>query len=146
MYCKNLLKRSRNLKTVFYCKEYKRYIDYRTDCKNCSKWNMKTNKPIKKRTAKQNKLEKERFSILTTDFTKCYICGKPKKEIHELYGGCNRQTSMKLGLCIPICRMCHNKWEIDKEFRKKYQAIGRNKFIELYGYDKFMQEFKKSYL
>lgn len=53
---------------------------------------------------------------------------------------------MKLGLCIPICRLCHNRWEIDKEFRKKYQAIGRNKFIELYGYEKFMEEFKKSYL
>ena len=146
MLCANLLKRNRNLKTVFYCKEYKRYINYRTDCQNCLKLILRRNMPIKKRTGKQNKLEKERYSILTTDFTKCYICGKPKNEIHEIYGGCNRQTSMKLGLCIPICRMCHNKWEIDKEFRKKYQAIGRNKFIELYGYDKFMQEFKKSYL
>lgn len=146
MLCVNLLKRSRNLKTVFYCKEDKRYIDYKTDCKNCSKMILKANKPIKKRTAKQNKIEKQRFSILTTDFTKCYICGKSKNEIHEIYSGSNRQTSMKLGLCIPICRICHNRWEIDKEFRKKYQAIGRNKFIELYGYDKFMEEFKKSYL
>lgn len=146
MLCANLLKRSRNLKIVFYCKEYKRDIDYRIDCKNCSKWKIKANTPIRKRTAKQNKIERQRFSILTTDFKKCYICGKPKNEIHELYGGCNRQTSMKLGLCIPICRLCHNRWEIDKDFRKKYQAIGRNKFIELYGYDKFMQEFKKSYL
>lgn len=116
------------------------------DSKSSLKTILKRNTPIKKRTAKQNKLEKQRFSILTTDFTICYICGKPKNEIHELYGGCNRQTSMKLGLCIPICRLCHNRWEIDKEFRKKYQSIGRNKFIELYGYDKFMQEFKKSYL
>ena len=85
IYCKNLLKRSRNLKTVFYCKEYKRYIDYKIDCQNCSKRILKANTPIKKRTAKQNKLEKERFSILTTDFTKCYICGKPKNEIHELF-------------------------------------------------------------
>lgn len=116
------------------------------DNKSSLKTNLKRNRPIKKRTAKQNKIEKERFSILTTDFTKCYICGKPKNEIHEIYSGSNRQTSMKLGLCIPICRICHNRWEIDKDFRKKYQAIGRNKFIELYGYDKFMEEFKKSYL
>ena len=146
MYCANLLKRSKNYKTVFYCKKYKRYINISIDCESCSDFILKRNKPIRKRTNKQNKLEKQRFSILTTDFTKCYICGKPKNEIHEIFSGSNRQTSMKLGLCIPICRLCHNRWEINKEFRKKYQLIGRNKFIELYGYDKFMQEFKKSYL
>lgn len=146
MLCANILKRSRNLKTVFYCKEFKKYIDISNDCQNCSKWKMKANTLIRKRTAKQNKLEKQRFSILTTDFTKCYICGKPKSEIHEIFSGSNRQTSMKLGLCIPICRLCHNRWKIDKEFRKHYQAIGRNKFIELYSHDKFMKEFKKSYL
>lgn len=146
MLCANIFKRSKNYKMVFYCKKHKKYINISTDCESCSDFILKRNKPIRKRTAKQNKLEKQRFSILTTDFTKCYICGKPKNEIHELYGGCNRQTSMKLGLCIPICRLCHNRWEIDKDFRKKYQAIGRNKFIELYGYDKFIEEFKKSYL
>ena len=55
------------------------------DSKSSLKTILKRNTPIKKRTAKQNKLEKERFSILTTDFTKCYICGKPKNEIHELF-------------------------------------------------------------
>lgn len=55
------------------------------DSKSSSKTILKRNKPIKKRTAKQNKLEKERFSILTTDFTKCYICGKPKNDIHEIF-------------------------------------------------------------
>ena len=55
------------------------------DNKSRLKTNLKRNTPIKKRTAKQNKLEKERFSILTTDFTKCYICGKSKNEIHELF-------------------------------------------------------------
>ena len=55
------------------------------DNKSCLKPILKANKPIRKRTAKQNKIEKQRFSILTTDFTKCYICGKPKNEIHELF-------------------------------------------------------------
>ena len=55
------------------------------DSKSSLKTILKRNTPIKKRTAKQNKLEKQRFSILTTDFTKCYICGKPKNEIHELF-------------------------------------------------------------
>lgn len=55
------------------------------DNKSYLKTILKRNKPIKKKTAKQNKIEKERFSILTTDFTKCYICGKPKNEIHELF-------------------------------------------------------------
>lgn len=53
--------------------------------KNSSKAKIKRNKPIKKRTAKQNKLEKQRFSILTTDFTKCYICGNHKDDIHEIF-------------------------------------------------------------
>lgn len=55
------------------------------DNKSNLKTILKRNTPIKKRTAKQNKIEKQRFSILTTDFTKCYICGKPKNEIHELF-------------------------------------------------------------
>lgn len=144
--CKYLAIRTKNYEKYFYCRLNKKIINYTTECIKCPKNEPRKNKGINKKTSKQIKLEKSRYSILTNDFTKCYICGKPKNEIHELFAGSNRQTSMKLGLCIPICRLCHNRWEIDKDFRKKYQAIGRNRFIELYGYDKFMQEFKKSYL
>lgn len=100
IFCKNLLKRSRKLKTVFYCKEYKRYIGYRIDCKNCSKWNLKANTPIKKRTAKQNKLERDRDKNLIKS-GKCEYCGKlcGKLDPHEVYGGSNRKRSIKKRIC-----------------------------------------------
>ena len=85
IYCKFLLKRSRKLKIVFYCKNKKEYINTLDICKSCLEKEYKRNKAIRKRTTKQNKIEKERFSILTTDFTKCYICGKHKNDIHEIF-------------------------------------------------------------
>lgn len=50
-----------------------------------------------------SKLEKNRFSILTNDLTKCFICGSPKQELHEIYFGKNRTNSMLFGCVVPLC-------------------------------------------
>ena len=139
MYCKNLLKRQRQNKIVFYCKKDKRYISIWEDCKNCSKPNLVTNKPIKKASSKQKQLEKNRFSIFTTNFNKCYYCGNEgKMDLHEIYGGSNRKRSIKNGLVIPLCRICHSNEQIinflriklQKEYEKKHS---RGDFIKLIG-------------
>lgn len=143
MYCKNLLKRHRQTKIVFFCKKNKRYIDYRVACDNCRDFILVRNKPIKKKSYKQNKLEKNRFSIFTNDFTKCYYCHRKKQEnekfdLHEVYGGSNRTRSIKYGLVVPLCRICHSneniinklRIQLQKEYEKEHT---RDEFIEITG-------------
>lgn len=149
MYCKNLKKKMPNLKnksTKFECKLTGNEITL-LSCQDCLNRNVVKNKPIriKNKTDKLKKLEKNRFSILTDNLFVCYICGRPKDDLNEVYGGSNRQKSMQWGCIIPLCRRCHTIWHTDKELRQKYYDVCRNKFVELYGFDKFMEEFKKSY-
>lgn len=136
MYCKYMTK---SLNGKIKCKYYKRYIDYSIDCKNCSNRNLVRNKPIKNKTNKQKKLEKNRYSIFTTNINKCYYCGKEgKMDLHEVYGGSNRTRSIKNGLVVPLCRICHSNEDIisylriliQKEFEK---TRTREEFIEITG-------------
>ena len=42
---------------------------------------------MKKKSKKLAKLEKNRYSIFTDDYTHCYYCKKyAKTDIHEVYG------------------------------------------------------------
>ncbi len=143
MFCKNLEKRQRQRKIGFYCKFYKRYIDYRVACKNCLNFNLVRNKPIKKVSNKRNKLERNRFSIFTNNFNQCYYCKtkvneNEKLDLHEVYGGSNRIRSIKNGLVVPLCRICHSNEEIIKYLRIKLQKEyekehTRDEFIEITG-------------
>lgn len=54
-----------------------------------------------------SKLEKNRFSILTKDLSKCYICGMPRQELHEVFYGKNRTNSMIYGCVVPLCYEHH---------------------------------------
>lgn len=40
---------------------------------------------IKQKSKKLAKLEKNRFSILTSNLDKCYFCEKKKKDLHEAF-------------------------------------------------------------
>lgn len=139
MYCANLLKRSKNYKTVFYCKKYKRYINISIDCESCSDFILRRNKPIRKRTAKQNKIERERDKdLIKTGY--CGYCGKycEKLDPHEIYGGSNRKRSIKYGFVKLLCRECHENENIIQELRKQTQkefekSRTREKFIEIIG-------------
>ena len=139
MYCANLLKRSKNYKTVFYCKKHRRYINISIDCENCSDFILKRNKPIRKRTAKQNKIERDRDKyLIKTGY--CGYCGKycEKLDPHEIYGGSNRKRSIKYGFIILLCRKCHENEKILQELKKKTQkeyekTHTREEFIEIIG-------------
>lgn len=101
------------------------------------------NKPIKKKSDKQKQLEKNRYSIFTNDFTKCYYCHRKLKDdekfdLHEVYGGSNRTRSIKNGLVVPLCRICHSSEEIIKYLRIKLQkeyekTHSREEFIKIIG-------------
>ena len=63
--------------------------------------------------SKITRLERMRFSILTKDLSHCYICGKYRNSLHEIYPGSNRVNSMKWGCVIPVCAKCHHRLHHD---------------------------------
>ena len=137
MYCKNM---SKCLNGKLKCKKTKEYINYQDCNKNCSNFIVVTNKPINKVTNKQKQLEKNRYSIFTNNYNKCFYCGKQneKLDLHEVYGGSNRKRSMQNGLVIPLCRNCHSnekiisylRIQLQKEYEKNHS---REQFIQLIG-------------
>lgn len=143
MICSNLLKRSRKHEVVFYCKIKKEYINYKIDCENCSNFNLKRNKPITKRSKKQNKLERDRDKNLIKSGC-CGYCGKycGKLDPHEIYSGSNRKRSIKNGFVILLCRKCHENEEILLELKKKAQK----EFEKNYSREEFIKLIGKSYL
>ena len=99
--------------------------------------------------SKNTRLERMRFSILTNDLTKCFLCNKPKDHIHEIYFGKNRINSMKWGCCVPLCYSCHqgnngvhHNNEVDIMLKKKCQL----KFMQEYPDIDFLEIFHKNYI
>lgn len=90
-------------------------------------------------------LEKNRFSILTDDMEHCYICKKPKEDINEIFMGRNRQNSMKYGLCIPMCRKCHNKFHEVRAYQLHIMKEAQEVFEKIYSHEEFMQIFRENY-
>ena len=102
---------------------------------------------IKKKSSKLAKLEKNRFSIITNKLDICYVCKQNKREDwHEAIEGKNRQTSMKYGLVIPICRKCHEKVTNDKTLQEKLHKVGQKAFEKHYKTENFIQVFGKNYI
>lgn len=146
MSCINLRIRTKDYKKYIYCLKKKRQIQYK-DCVNCKYKTYKQVKELKKKSKKQKKLEDKRFSIITSNLDVCYICNKRRKEdLHEIFGGSNRNTSMKWGLVIPVCRICHDKLDTDEKVRAEIQIKAQEKFEKDYSHELFMTEFKKNYI
>lgn len=138
MNCKYLARRYKKYKPYFYCRYKKEVIAFDL-CKNCSNFDLKKNKPISKRSSKQNKLEKDRDKNLNKKGY-CQYCGQYSERLdpHEIYGGSNRKRSIINGFVILLCRNCHNNEKIILDIRKKTQKKyeknhTREEFIELIG-------------
>ena len=100
---------------------------------------------MKKKRSNIIKLEKNRFSLFTDNLDKCYFCSNKKNDIHEIFSGRNRLNSMKYGLCIPLCRMCHSRYQNDKQFNDYWHKKGQLKFEEKYPDLEFIKIFYKNY-
>ena len=99
-------------------------------------------KKIKQKSSKLAKLERNRYSIITYNLDICYVCKKHKKDhLDEVFGGRNRQTSMKYGLVIPICFKCHRKLTDHPLLKKDIQEEAKQIFIKKYSEEKFIKEF-----
>lgn len=101
---------------------------------------------MKKKSSKLRKLESSRYSILTTDFEHCFICGKPKQDIHEIYGGGNRQVSMKYGFCVPLCRECHRYLTDHPLSQTTLKQICQLEFLKNHEKDEFLEIIGRNFL
>lgn len=142
MKCKHLRYRSHKGTKFLFCKALHIKIEY-TECFNCYQKEFKQYKRMRIKSKKLKQKEDNRYSIFTKDLSKCFMCdldGKvtKKSDLHEVYGGSNRQRSMKNGLVVPLCRECHQNEEKVLELRKICQEIyelnhTREEFIQLIG-------------
>lgn len=141
--CKYLHKKSYRKRYFFYCsqEDIKREIIL-NECRCCKHKEYRAYKTAKKKSNKLAKLERQRYSILTNDLSKCYFCPNKKQDFHEAFRGRNRQKSMKWGLVVPICSYCHSKITDNKSFSETLEKIAKQVFIERYGVEKFINEFK----
>ena len=148
MKCIYLKIRTKDYKKYIYCNhpKNKKQINF-NDCRTCKHKEFKQVKELKKKSNKLKKLESKRFSILTDNMQICYICNKARKEdLHEIFEGSNRQTCMKWGLVIPICRKCHDEWKTNKEIKETVRKEAKEKFYKLYSKEKFLEVFGKFYI
>lgn len=143
------------LNRTFECKKKKKIITL-NECANCqfkgyktqscSNLKNKVQKPIKIRSKKTAKLERNRFSLFSKDTKHCYLCSSSfELTWHEIFGGRNRSNSMKYGLCLRMCLFCHEKYQEDKHFNDFWHKKGQAMFEETYPDLDFVKIFKKNY-
>ena len=147
MSCKNL---KQKVNRKLYCNTLKKEIKI-SECSNCKyrEYSIKLNSTkLKSRTKKQAKLERNRFSILTSDLEHCIICGVKKEHLHEVFFGRNRTNSIKYGLVIPLCSLHHIEMHKNKEWQEYWHIIAQKRFMEYYhkSSDDFIGIFKINYL
>ena len=144
-YCKYL---KQKLNKKIYCNKLKKEIKI-LECTNCKYEEdlIKSNlTKLKKKRSKLAKLERNRYSILTNDLEHCFICGKPKNDLHEIFFGRNRLNSIKYGLILPLCRLDHEIMHNDLKVREKYFILAQKKFNEVYPDLDFVEIFGRNYL
>lgn len=136
---------------TFECKKSKKKITPK-DCANCLFKEYKCTSysydcaKLKRVTYKQTKLERNRFSLFSTDTTHCYFCPSTYKLTwHEIFRGKNRANSMKYGLCLRMCLVCHEKYQDDPAFNDYWHKKGQALFEKAYPDLDFVEIFKKNY-
>ena len=157
MDCKNLKRRIKKSIPYMYCSIKKKIINYE-DCKNCSYKEYKQYKTMKSRTNKQAKREKERFSIIYPDLTKCCVCGLKtgdyddrikmytRIEKNEVYSGSYRQISINLGMITPFCIYCHKEFHSDVIMNLKYKVMFQKKYMRTHSLDEFIDTFGQDFI
>lgn len=111
-----------------------------------------TKKPVKKtkmhnKSKKLTKLERNRASVFTSDLEHCYLCGKNKNDLHEIFGGRNRINSIKYNFVLPLCRECHSLNQNNLFFNDYWHRQGQIYWEENIGArEEFIEVFRRNYL
>lgn len=132
-----------------YCKKRCKIINL-SECSNCELKEFKQVKrsnTLKKISFRQNKQQKERFSIINHDLTKCAICGlKNDVQLNEVYEGAKRGVSMKHGFVIPLCDRHHKQFHNDRSFAIPYKQLYQREFEKTHTHEEFMKLIHHNYL
>ena len=162
-YC-NLLNKEIRLSLCRECdnKEYKNHIDRKKSSfrpkspvksgqinKNAQSLTKKpiNNTKMHNKSKKLTKLERNRTSVFTNDLEHCYLCGKKKNDLHEIFGGRNRLNSIKYNLVLPLCRECHSLNQNNPFFNDYWHRQGQLYWEENIGSRKeFIKVFRRNYL
>lgn len=102
---------------------------------------------MKIRTYKQTKREKERYSIIYKDLTKCALC--PSKigiEKNEVYEGAKRGASIKHGFVIPLCEIHHKKFHNNRKFALSIKRQFQEEFEKTHTREEFLSIIHRNYL
>lgn len=145
MKCKNLRHRNKKGKVYGYCILLKKEVP--VFCK-CSDIEYKEQKALKNVTYRRSKKEKERFSIIYQDLTKCAECGSKIGHIdkNEVYEGSKRNVSMENGFVVPFCNNCHDRFHNDIEFALKYKRMFQKVYEKKYSRKDFLNLIHRNYL
>lgn len=142
--CKYLKQRQKDYKWYGYCTKKGEIVPL--FCKGCDDIEYKEKKTLKSRTNKQAKKEKERFSIIYTDLTKCCNCGsKIGIEKNEVFEGAYRQISIRLGMVCPFCKKCHDVFHNDIMFNLFYKVMFEKEYLKTHTKDEFIANFGQDY-
>ncbi len=117
--------------------------------KNAQSLTKEQKKKIKmhNKSKKLTKLEKNRKSVFTEDLDHCYLCGKEKNDLHEVFGGRNRINSIKYNFILPLCRECHSSNQNNVIFNDYWHKQGQLYWEENIGSrEEFINLFRKNYL
>ena len=95
-------------------------------------------------------------SIIQTDKTRCYICGKNAYadywglDEHHVYSGANRKKSERYGLKVYLCHNSCHLYGVHKnaELNRQLRADVQRKAMEHYGWttEEFIKLFGKNYI
>lgn len=109
--------------------------------------NIKNKKTLKSRTNRQAKREKERFSIIYRDLTKCCNCGsKIGIEKNEVFEGSYRQISIRYGMVCPFCKTCHTQFHNDIMLNLFYKVMFEKEFLKTHSKEEFIKIFGQDYI
>lgn len=157
MNCKNLRRRTKKGKIYIYCTIKRKTISYE-ECKNCHSKEYKKYKPIKSRTNKQTKKEKERFSIIYSDLTKCCECGLKigdfdkrinmytQVEKNEVFSGAYRSRSIEDGMVAPMCIFCHKLFHKDRMMNLIYKVRFQKEYMKNHSLDQFIKRYGQNFI
>lgn len=116
------------------CKKQKKIINIK-ECNSCEYKEFANSESIKKRTYKQSKKEKNRYSILYNDLSKCCVegCLTPYYcvEKNEVYEGAKRSASIKYGFVCSFCQIHHDQFHNNREFALLYKKCFKRNLKKL---------------
>lgn len=147
MNCINL---KQKMNRTLFCKKQNKQITFK-DC-SCCKYKEYKNLKIKKikvRTYKQSRKEKERFSIIYNNLSKCCVegCSTPFNHVekNEVFEGAYRKRSMFYGAVCPFCKNHHELFHNNILFNLEFKLLFQEKYVKKYSLEWFISTFGQNY-